>query len=69
MKWPVGKYNGRRIVGITFKIVLDVTEWRWIPTIGHDCGMFHWLCWRSWTEATYEDHYRARDRLKRESTK
>jgi len=54
MHWPRGRYNGKRIVGISFKVVVDVTHWRWVPMIGHGFGMFHWLCWRSWTEAAYE---------------
>lgn len=54
MKWPRGKYNGRRIVGIDFHIVIDVTDWRWLPVIGHHVGMFHWLFWRSWTQAAYD---------------
>ena len=53
-RWPRGKYNGRRIVGISFKVVLDVTAWHWLPMIGHGHGMFHWLCFLSWTEAKYE---------------
>lgn len=63
MKWPRGRYNGRRIVGVSFKFVLDITDWRWLPVIGHDCGMFHWLCWRSWTEPAYESWWRAEKRV------
>jgi hypothetical protein len=28
MKWPRGKYNGRRIVGFEIIIAIDVTNWR-----------------------------------------
>ena len=63
MKWPRGRYNGRRIVGIEFYIVIDVTDWRWIPVIGHHVGMFHWLFWRSWTQAAYESEWRAERKL------
>jgi hypothetical protein len=62
MKWPRGKYNGRRIVGFNVKVELDVTEWRWMPVIGHHCGMLHWLCFRSWWQATYESRWRANER-------
>lgn len=55
MNWPRGRYNGRRIVGVDFKITIDITEWRLIPMIGHGCGMFHWLCWRAWINPAYED--------------
>ena len=51
--WPRGKYNGQRIVGVSFKIVLDVTAWEWLPIIGNHQGMFHWLCFRTWTEWQY----------------
>lgn len=54
MKWPRGRYNGRRIIGISFKVQFTVNNWRWIPTIGGCQGMFHWLCFRSWTEAVYD---------------
>lgn len=40
---PRGRYNGKRIVGISIKVVFTVTDWRWIPVVGHYCGMFHWL--------------------------
>jgi hypothetical protein len=54
MRWPRGKYNGRRIIGVSFKISLAVDEWRWKPVIGNHCGMFHWLFWRSWTQWEYD---------------
>lgn len=28
MKWPRGKYNGKRIVGFDVKVRCDVTHWR-----------------------------------------
>lgn len=28
MKWPRGRWNGRRIVGIDFHVIVDVTHWR-----------------------------------------
>lgn len=62
VKWPRGRYNGKRIVGVEFKIVLDVTTWRWVPIVGHYCGMFHWLCFRSWTNPTYESEWKAEKR-------
>lgn len=54
-RWIRGRYNGKRIVGVSFKIVLRVTDWQWKPMIGGHCGMFHWLFWRSWTEPDYEN--------------
>lgn len=29
MRWPVGRYNGRRIVGIEIDVKVDVIAWRW----------------------------------------
>jgi len=55
LKWPRGKYNGQRIVGISFKIAIDITHWTWKPFIGHYCGACHWLCVRTWTQWEYED--------------
>lgn len=54
MRWPRGRYNGQRIVGVSFKIAIVVTTWRWVPWVGHYCGAFHWLCFRTWTEWCYE---------------
>lgn len=54
MRWPRGRYNGQRIVGVWFKISLNVTHWIWVPWVGHDCGAFHWLCFRTWTGWEYE---------------
>lgn len=55
MKWPRGKYNGQRIVGITFKVQIDITCWEWWPVfIWRHCGGVHWLCVRTWTGWTYD---------------
>lgn len=50
MKWPRGKYNGRRIVGIRVILALNVHKWHWKPYIGHYCGAIHWFCFLSWWE-------------------
>ena len=36
MKWPRGRYNGDRIVGVEIKIKIDVTTW------GHWCLPNRW---------------------------
>lgn len=33
MKWPCGRYNGRRIVGIPLLLRIDVTRWDWRPHV------------------------------------
>ena len=55
MKWPRGKHNGRRIVGVSFKIAIAVTCWHWKPFM-YKCGPLyvHWLCVETWTELVYE---------------
>ena len=56
MRWPVGRYNGRKIVGCSLKVKIDVTEWRWVPWYcwnGFTKG-FHWFCFYSWFEWEYE---------------
>lgn len=59
VKWPRGKYNGRRIVGIEFKIRLDVTRWYLVPVCGGGVwkfsGGFYWLCFMTWTNWNYEE--------------
>ena len=57
MKWPRGKWNGKRIVGISFKIKIDVTRWRWMPMRVKYVGGLHWLCVYTWTEWEYEDRF------------
>jgi hypothetical protein len=57
MKWPRGRFNGQRIVGISFKFEINVREWLWCPVAG-TCwkysGGLHWLCFRTWTNWNFE---------------
>jgi hypothetical protein len=40
MKWPRGRYNGERIVGLSVKVRVDVTRWHlWMPT------RYAWCLW------------------------
>lgn len=55
MRWPRGKHNGQRIVGVSIKVVVTVTDWLWRPMIGHHCGAFHWLFWRCWAQPEYDE--------------
>lgn len=55
MSWPRGRHNGQRIVGVSFKVKIDVTAWRWIPVqVWKLSGGVHWLCFYTWTEWVYE---------------
>jgi len=57
MGWPRGRFNGQRIVGISFKFEINVREWLWCPVAG-TCwkysGGLHWLCFRTWTNWNFE---------------
>lgn len=46
MKWPTGRYNGRRIEGFAFRFRLHALFWYWRPRIGWNFGepYFRWLC-------------------------
>ncbi len=54
MKWPRGKYNGRRIMGIDFHIKIQCEDWFWLPLRVKYCGGLHWLCFMTWTQFVYE---------------
>ncbi len=56
MRWPREKYNGKRIVGVEFKFVIDVCDWHWLPTFRcwKFSGGIHWLCFRTFTNWNYE---------------
>ena len=53
LRWPQGRYNGRRIVGLSIKFQITVDYWRWRPIYHWDIGGLHWLCFQSWTEWVY----------------
>jgi hypothetical protein len=53
-RWPRGRYNGRRIVGVEVKIILDLSYWYWKPIHVKYCGGNHWLCFRTFTQWSYE---------------
>jgi hypothetical protein len=53
-RWPRGRYNGRRIVGVEVKIILDLSSWRWKPIHVKYSGGAHWLCFRTFTHWHYE---------------
>lgn len=55
MKWPRGKYNGQRIVGIEVRIKIDILKWWWQLSNRHGwlrifIGPVH-----IWIEANYEN--------------
>jgi len=47
LKWPRGKYNGKRIVGFEVKFELDVTWWKFfLPSKYNSAFGFGPFCWR-----------------------
>jgi hypothetical protein len=54
MRWPRGRYNGRRVVGVRVAVSIDVTVWLWRPVVGQWVGALHWFCLRSWWGFEYE---------------
>lgn len=56
MKWPTGKYNGRRIEGFKVSLALHVLHWFWKPVFGYNFGQpyFIWLCITLRGEPNYE---------------
>ena len=56
MKWPRGKYNGRRIQGMRIAIAVHVREWRLRSIMRWNFGepYFLWLCFTFRGYAEYE---------------
>ena len=56
MKWPRGKYNGKRIMGAKVEFKVDLELWCWRPRFGWNggCPYFMWLCFRIGAELVFE---------------
>ena len=54
-RWWRGRNNGQRIVGVSAKVAIDVTQWLWLPVMIRHCGAIHWLCFRTWWQPEYAD--------------
>ena len=74
MKWPRGKYNGKRIGGFKVSVAVNFLWWLWKPRIEWRHGEYYilWLCFsvRGYVEygkdatdqdAHIEDAQRAQD--------
>lgn len=46
MKWPTGKYNGKRIDGFKVSLEVHLLWWNWKPVFSANFGepYFIWLC-------------------------
>lgn len=53
--WPRGRHNGRRIVGFTVKLRVDVLGFRLLPHAewGYGAPMVRWLVFALFAEAVY----------------
>lgn len=70
MRWPRGRYNGARIIGVDMKVVLDITSWgwRWLPRNGY-CGRYGPLrVWCGWAYS-FDDLHGRRDAPKCEEVR
>ena len=47
IKLPVGRYNGRYIVGFRIQIIIRFDSWYWLPKFDHNFGEPYviWLFW------------------------
>lgn len=56
MKWPTGKYNGKRIDGFKVSAKIHLLWWNWLPKASFNFGepYFIWLCFTFRAEASYE---------------
>lgn len=53
IRWPRGKFNGKRIVGFEIGFRFRIGMWNWIPHKPRYSGLFHWLCFTLKLEAVY----------------
>lgn len=53
MKWPRGKYNGRLIVGVEIKIIINIAVWRWGCGWNYGMPYLHIGCIHMWAQCYY----------------
>jgi hypothetical protein len=56
LRWPRGRYNGKRIVGIAVKVRIDLRHWNWRPRHVRCVGGLHWLCIYTFWEWAYDNN-------------
>lgn len=54
IRWPRGKYNGRRITGASIKFKVSVEFFQWLPRFPKYANCFRWLWFYVWFEWEYE---------------
>ena len=58
IRWPRGRYNGRRIAGFKVSLGVDLLWWNWRPRASRNFGMPYllWLCFAFRCETVYHVH-------------
>ena len=54
MKWPIGKYNGKKIAGFRLKFSVNVFFWMWKIQFSTWIKAIHLGPFHLWIEAEYE---------------
>jgi hypothetical protein len=54
LRWPRGRYNGRRIMGASIKFKFSVKWFEWWPKWIRYAHCFRWLWFYVWMEWEYE---------------
>ena len=56
-RWPRGKYNGRKIVGLELRFCVDLSWFRFVPHFRWRIGepLLLWLCFSLHAKARYGD--------------
>lgn len=65
LRWPRGRYNGRRIGGVALRFRMNLLTWYWLPSIAPPREVrltgtlrCNWLCFNVWIEPYYEERSR-----------
>jgi hypothetical protein len=55
LRWPRGRYNGRRIDGFKIQVGVHLLFWNWRPRVSMNFGNPYviWLCFSLRAEASY----------------
>ena len=54
MKWPRGRYNGKRIIGVSIKFKFSIEYFQWLPRVMKYTNCLRWLWFYLWIEWEYE---------------
>jgi hypothetical protein len=60
LRWPRGRYNGRRIVGVKLTFRFSLEHFNWRPKSPKYSNCVHWLWFWVWMYWDYADFDRKR---------